>query len=62
MVYKLGDNFSIFGVHRFIMEPAIWSRFGLQAFSAKTLYSAVERLGQNNGRTVSALSLKTWAM
>ncbi len=36
------------------MEPAIRDRFGLQEFSAKALYRAVERLGQNRERTVSA--------
>ena len=35
------------------MEPAIRDRFRLQEFSAKTLYRAVERLGQNRERVVS---------
>jgi transposase len=54
VAYKLGDNFSIFKAHEFIMEPVIRERFGLDEFSAKTLYRAVERLGQNRERIVSA--------
>ena len=54
VAYKLGDNFSILRAHEFVMEPAIRNRFGLQEFSAKTLYRAVERLGQNRERIVSA--------
>ena len=53
VAYKLGDNFSILRAHEFVMEPAIRDRFGLQEFSAKTLYRAVERLGQNRERIVS---------
>ena len=53
VAYKLGDNFSIFKDHEFIMEPIIRERFGLDEFSAKTLYRAVERLGQNKeGRNI----------
>ena len=49
VAYKLGDNFSIFKAHEFIMEPVIRERFGLDEFNVKTLYRAVERLGQNRG-------------
>ncbi len=54
VAYKLGDNFSMFKAHEFIMEPVIRERFGLDEFSAKTLYRAVERLGKNRERIVSA--------
>jgi len=54
VAYKLGDNFSIFRAHEFIMEPVIRERFGLDEFNVKTLYRAVERLGQNRERIVAA--------
>ena len=54
VAYKLGDNFSIFKAHEFIMEPVIRERFGFDEFNVKTLYRAVERLGQNRERIVSA--------
>ncbi len=43
VAYKLGDNFSIFKAHKFMMEPVIRERFGLDEFNVKTLYRAVER-------------------
>ena len=54
VAYKLGDNFSIFKAHEFIMEPVIRDRFRLDEFNVKTLYRAVERLGQNRERIVAA--------
>ena len=47
VAYKLGDNFSILRAHDFIMRPEIRSRFGLGEFDVKTLYRAVERIGEN---------------
>ena len=54
VAYKRGDNFSIFKAHEFIMEPVIRDRFRLDEFNVKTLYRAVERLGQNRERIVAA--------
>ena len=53
VAYKLGDNFSIFRAHEFIMEPVIRGWFGLDEFNVKTLYLAVERLGRNRERIVA---------
>lgn len=47
VAYKLGDNFSILRAHDFIMQPEICERFGIDEFDVKTLYRAVERIGEN---------------
>lgn len=37
VAYKLGDDFSIFKAHEFIMEPVIRNRFRLDEFIVRTL-------------------------
>ena len=53
VAYRLGNDFSTFKAHEFIMEPAIRDRFRLDEFNVKTLYRAVEKLGQNREKIVA---------
>jgi len=54
VAYKLGDNFSIFKAHGFMMDPVIRDRFGIDEINVKTLYRAVERLGVNREAIITA--------
>jgi transposase len=47
VAYKLGDNFSVLRCHEFIMRDPVRKHMGLPEFDVKTLYRAVEALGEN---------------
>ena len=47
VAYKLGDNFSILRCHEFAMQEPVRRHIGLPEFNVKTLYRAVETLGEN---------------
>jgi len=54
VAYKLGDNFSIFRAHEFMMDSVVRDRFGIDEINVKTMYRAVERLGENREKVVAA--------
>ena len=52
---QLGDNFSILQASEWMNRPEILEHYELGSFNAKTLYRAVELIGQNRERIVHAL-------
>ena len=55
LVDQLGDNFSILQASEWINRPEILEHYGIESFNPKTLYRAVELIGQNRERIVYAL-------
>jgi transposase len=47
VAYKLGDNFSVLRCHEFSMQGPVLRHMELPEFDVKTLYRAVEILGEN---------------
>ena len=52
---QLGDNFSILQASEWMNRPEILEHYEIGSFNAKTLYRAVELLGQNRERIIHAL-------
>ena len=50
VAYKLGNNYSIFKAHEFIICLVNRGRFRIDKFNVKTLYRVVKHWGKTGGR------------
>ena len=55
LAYKLGDNFSVLQASAWLNQPEMLEQYELRSFDEKTLYRAVETLGQNRERIIQKL-------
>jgi transposase len=55
LAYKLGDNHSILRAGEWLNSPAVLEQYQLKKFDQRTLYRAVELLGQHRDRIIVAL-------
>ena len=55
IAYKLGDNFSVLRAGEWLNRPEVREHYELPEFNVKTLYRAVETLGQNREHIVREL-------
>ncbi len=55
LAYKLGDNFSILRAGEWLIREEVREHYELREFNVKTLYRAIETLGQNRESIVREL-------
>ena len=55
LAYKLGDNFSVLQASEWLNQPEMLEQYELKSFDEKTLYRAVETIGQNRERIIQKL-------
>ncbi|MDR1690276.1 MAG: hypothetical protein LBR42_00345, partial [Candidatus Methanoplasma sp.] len=52
VAYKVGDSFSILKCHEFSMQEPVRRHAGIPVFDVKTMYRAVDTLGENREQTM----------